>query len=137
MITEPTNDKPQVLDTDQLRAALLALLERANGTLGFKPENATAAGYSDQLSALLTDLASASYELAYATTALRILLAAAHRVDCRNAAVRDVFDLDPASRWEFITSVGTQTIWGDTPPTFPALHLDYAGKLIDDEDVPF
>lgn len=136
MTTETTNNKPQVLDTDQLRAALRALLERANGTLGFRPDNESAAGYSDQLSALVTDLASASYELAYATTALRLLLAAANRVNCRNDAVRDVFDLEPVVGWEFVTSVGSRDFWGDNPPSFPALHLDSA-RLIPDEELPF
>ena len=136
MTTEPTNDKPHVLDTDQLRAAVLALLERANDTLAFRPGIDTAAEYADQLSVLVADLASSSFELAYATTALRLVRAAALRVECRDAAVRDVFGLEPVAGWEYATDIGTRTFWGDNPPSFPALHLDMA-KLIPDEEVPF
>lgn len=141
MTTDTTNNTTaNVLDVDQLRAALLDLLTRADAALGYRPDNATAEEYSDRLWALNGEAQELADALSFALPALRTLRTVHERVIYRFAALAEVFGTpeipDPQAAG-LVTDAGEYTFWGDAGGLYPNLHLDYTRQTMLDEDLPF
>lgn len=126
-----TKTTTNILDADQLRAALLDLLTRAETALEVKPNGETAREYAATLEALDEQFIAASDQLAHALPALRILQEAWQRIHGRYDALAEVFDLGTALPWEFVTDIGERTFWGDKEPVFPALRMNFTQEPID------
>lgn len=138
MTTDTSNNTTaNVLDVDQLRAALLDLLTRANTALEHKPNAETAGEFTERLVNLSLEIDTASFHLSHAVAALRMLHTAARRVFVRHDALREVFDLDTAAGRELTSNIGDRTFWGEAQPVFPALRMDYTPLALLDEDIPF
>ena len=141
MTTDTINTTAEnIIDVDQLRAALLDLLTRANTALEQKPNGETSGDLAERLLTLGGEIEDLTHYLVLALPAIRILQTAQNRIAWRYGALCEVFGLpscaDDPSAFAIVTDAGEGTFWGEGEPVFPALGLDFTQKPID-YDSPF
>ena len=135
-IETSTHDAGAVIDIAALRLDVLTLLARANEALMFTPDSSTAREYAERLYNVNEDIRHATYCLAHALPALRMLIRAGLCVARRADGLSEVFHSDFGVDDELTSDIGEGNFWGDIAPVFPELHMDFSPIELH-EDHPF